>query len=101
MRNAHIDSNRVEQQVEKRQMFHVGLFMHFTVYVVLNVIVWAIWILIPNKGDSFPVLPLIITAGWTVVLLVHAFIVTVAHSPRQVRHDEIKREVQKQKLEDR
>jgi hypothetical protein len=65
------------------------------------VIVWAIWLLIPNKGDSFPVLPLIITGAWTVVLLVHAFIVTIAHSPRQAGRDEIKREVQEQRLKDR
>ena len=100
MRNAHIDTNRVEQQVEKRQMFHIGLFLHFAVYVVVNLIVWAFWVLIPNKGDSFPVFPLIVTGAWTVVLLVHAFIVTVAHSPKQIRYDEIKREVQKQRLED-
>jgi hypothetical protein len=99
MRNTHIDNTRVEQQVEKRQMFHMGLFLHFATYVVINVIVWAIWLLIPNKGDSFPIFPLIVTGAWTVVLLVHAFIVTVAHNPRQVRHDEIKREVQKQRLE--
>ena len=101
MRNAQIDENKVERQAEKRQMFHMGLFLHFTIYVVVNVIIWAVWLLIPNKGADFPAVPVIITGAWGVVLIAHALIVGVSHTPRQVANDEIKREVQQEKLEDR
>ena len=99
MNNTHIDSNKVEHQVEKRQKFHMGVLLHFSVFVVVNLIVWAIWLLIPNKADSFPAIPLIITGAWTVILIVHSVLVGVSHSPGEVRHDEIKREVQKEHIE--
>ena len=99
MNNAHIDKQKVEHQVEKRQMFHVGLFLHFTAYVVVNVVMWGIWLLIPNKGTALPSVPLIITGAWAVILIAHALIVSVSHSPRQVGQDEIKREVQKEELD--
>jgi len=101
MRNAQVHKDQIERQVDKRQMFHVGLFLHFTAFVVVNVIVWAVWLLLPNKGDGLPAVPLVITGAWAVMLIAHALIVSVSHSPRQVGQDEIKREVQKERLENR
>src|SRR5579871_4787803 len=98
MRNVQIDQTSVQHQEEKRRIFHVGLFLHFTVYVIVNVILWAIWLLIPDKSSSFPAIPLIVTGAWTVILIVHALIISVSHTPAQVAHDEVKREVQKQQL---
>jgi len=91
---AHINENKVEHQAKKRQRFHVGLFLHFTVYVVVNVILWAVWLLIPDKGNGIPALPLIVTGAWTVMLIVHALILAVSHSPQQVAHDEVQRQVE-------
>ena len=96
MSNVQIDTNKVDRQVEKRQKFHVGLFMHFTVFVVVNVIVWLVWFLMANKAGSYPTVPFIITGAWAVVLVVHGLIVAVAHKPHEVAQDEIKREIQQQ-----
>ena len=101
MRNVPIQEEKVERQVEKREMFHVGLFLHFTAYVIVNVIIWAVWLVLPNRGDSLPAIPLIITGAWAVILIAHALIVSVSHSPRQAGRDEIKREVQEDRLENR
>ncbi len=97
MPDIRINPTEVQRQGERRLSFRAGLVIHAAVYVIVNVILWLVWVIIP-KDPTLPPLPLVITLGWLVVLIVHAAIVLVSHSPRQVERDEIKREIKEQQL---
>src|SRR5260370_42416046 len=91
------NSDEVQRQGKRGLSFRPGLVIPAGVYVIGNVILGLVWAIIP-KAPTVPPLPLAITLGWLVVLIVHAAIVLVSHSPRQVERDEIKREIKEQQL---
>jgi hypothetical protein len=97
MADLRVNPQEVEHEEEKREEFRFGVGKHFITYLAVNALIWVIWALIPKAPDTFP-WPWVITGGWGVVWLVHAIIVFFSHSPREVAHDEVKREVQEQHL---
>ena len=91
MSNTPIDHNIVQEAVDKRRQFKRGVYTHFAIFAVVNIIVWAAWALGP-KDNSVPFIPIIITGAWAVVLICHAAFVFFSHQPSEVRRDEIKRQ---------
>ena len=97
MPNIQVNPNQVQQEGEKRASFRVGFATHVVVYVIVNAILWLLWALGLISTNLLPIIA-VITLGWLVALIAHAAIVLTSHSPRQVRQDEVKREVKEQQL---
>ena len=97
MSNVDINNEQVQRAGEMRQDFRLGVIRHAVVYLVVNVLIWLIWPLIPKDPATLN-WPLIISGAWLVVLVVHILIVFVSNNPRQVRQQEVKREVQEHQL---
>jgi hypothetical protein len=97
MSNVQIDQGEVHHEVEKRKSFWAGVFRHFAVFLVINVIVWPLWTVLVKDPSAFPV-PLVITGGWAIVLLVHAIIVFASHKPSEVAQDEVERQAKDQQV---
>ena len=97
MSNIDINNEQVHRAGEKRLDYRLGVIRHAIVYLIVNVLIWLVWPLIPKDPATLN-WPLIISGGWFVVLIVHMLIVFVSNNPRQVRQQEIKREVQEQQL---
>jgi hypothetical protein len=68
--------SRIQQRFNKRK----ELFMHLAAYVVVNIIIWALWL--TGIADSIPVLrdvydsigillPLLVTIGWGIGFFIH------------------------------
>ena len=98
MPDIRINPNEVQRQGERRLSFRAGLVIHAAAYMIVNVILWLVWALAPRSATLTGLL-LVITFGWLVVLIVHAAIVLLSHSPRQAAHDEVRREVKEQQLQ--
>jgi hypothetical protein len=97
MSNIQIDRSEVRNEVEKRQNFWAGVYRHFGVFAIANVLVWVLWPVFVKDPNAFPV-PLVVTGGWAIVLLVHAIIVFTSHKPTEVAQDEIERQAKEQQV---
>src|SRR5215510_2183804 len=97
MSNLNTNNSQARRAGEKRLDFRLGVIRHAVVFLVVNMLIWLAWPLIPKDPATLN-WPLIISGGWLVVLIVHMLIVFVSNSPRQVRQQEMKREIQEQHL---
>lgn len=97
MSNMPIDRQEVKEAAATRRTFWIGVYRHFLVYLAVNVLIWLLWLLIPNM-QALPPIPWVITGGWTIILLVHALIVFLSHNPRQAAQAEVQRQVQEKQV---
>ena len=93
MSTVQINPNKVYHEGSKRKGFRMIVMIHALVFVLSNMLIWLLWLAIPHDANAFPV-PIVITGGWLVVLVAHAIIVLVSHTPSEVQRDEIKRQMQ-------
>jgi len=106
--------DEIRQRVEKRFKERQAFFIHFSVYVVINLMFWGLWFLMSQAPDAAPVpvgggfapdeiefvmfpWPLIITFGWGIGLVAHFLTYYYQHGPgREQRESAIQREVERE-----
>jgi hypothetical protein len=88
--NDNIDYEQIRARVAKRINQRKEVIIHAGVYVIVNVLIWGVWLLLRSSAfnftlgsefDSvietmreFPVAP-VISFGWLIGLLIHAYVV--------------------------
>ena len=72
MSNETLSSHDIERLAHKRAGARMGLYVHATVYVLVNLGLWTIALLSGRHWAIFP------TLGWGLGLLIHAAIVLMA-----------------------
>src|SRR5690242_2455504 len=92
MSNVRIDHNEIQEVADKRRAFRNGVYIHFIIFAIINILIWGAWALGPKDG-SVPYVPIIVTGAWAVILFVHAAFVFFSHRPREAAVDEINRQV--------
>jgi hypothetical protein len=97
MTNAQIDRTEVENAIDSRRAFRNGVYLHFIVFSIVNIIVWLAWALGPKDG-SIPYIPIVISGSWAIVLIVHSAFVFFSHRPRQVGRDELRRQIEQAEI---
>lgn len=63
----YIDEEKIRKRVIKRMEERQGLLAHAAAYIIINLIMWGIWL---SSGGGFP-WPIFITGGWGIGMFAH------------------------------
>lgn len=104
------DEAKIRKQIERRFKERQALWIHFTAFLLTNIMLWAFWALITPTGadvvrpggetirqvvNVFP-WPLIVTLGWSVGIAAHAITYYNKYGGgAQRREDAIQREIER------
>src|SRR5215831_4771328 len=102
MPNQDIDFEAVRRRAEKRTNEKIEFFIHLAVYVVVNLVLWALGIGVSgalNLGTWGFLLPLLVTLGWGIGLVIHgAKVYLEGNFKARMREQEIRRELELERL---
>lgn len=85
---------RIRKQVEKRIEERNGLFTHFTAYVMVNLMMWGIWLF---SGGGFP-WPMFVTGGWGIGMVAHYMDYRSKYGVGRIRREEmVQREIERER----
>src|SRR5260370_15044806 len=78
MSNDQIDYEAIRQRAEKRVRQRIEFVQHLSIYVIINLILWALWFIGANAlhwpAMNFP-WPILVTLIWGVALAIHGAVV--------------------------
>jgi len=63
------DDQELRKKAEKRAEEKIGFYVHFSIYLLVNILLYAIW-WINNGSDTHP-WPIWTTVGWGIGLIAH------------------------------
>jgi len=100
MSNDNIDYEAIRQRAEKRVRQRVEFVQHLSVYVIINLILWALWLVAASAIQSpivhFP-WPILVTLGWGIGVAIHGMVVYTQTSMMDVmRESAIEQEVRRE-----
>src|SRR5258707_6631937 len=100
MSNDQIDYEAIRQRAEKRVRQRIEFVQHLSIYVIVNLILWALWFIstkaLPSWVTEFP-WPILVTLIWGVALAIHAAVVyTQTNMMDAMRETAIQQEVQRE-----
>src|SRR5437868_1358147 len=100
MSNDQIDYEAIRQRAEKRVRQRIEFVQHLSIYVIVNLILWALWFIGANALHSwvmeFP-WPILVTLIWGVALAIHGAVVyTQTNMMDAMRETAIQQEVERE-----
>src|SRR5258707_4494106 len=101
MSNNQIDYDEIRQRAEKRVRQRIEFVQHLSIYVIVNLILWALWFIaknaFPQAEPLFFPWPILVTLIWGVGLAIHAAIVyTQTNMMDAMREAAIQQEVERE-----
>src|SRR5258708_3339421 len=100
MSNDKIDYEAIRQRAEKRVRQRIEFVQHLSIYVIVNLILWALWFIAKNAFQAELLLfpwPILVTLGWGVGLAAHGIVVyTQTNMMDAMRETAIQQEVQRE-----
>ncbi len=89
---AAFDEKQIREQIEKRFKEREGLIIHGVIFILINLMLWMIWLL---AGMGFP-WPLIVTLAWGSGMFAHVYeYYNKFGGGAQKREDAIQREIER------
>ena len=100
MSNNQIDYDEIRQRAEKRVQARAELVLHLAIYLIVNLILWALWFIGLNALHwavlEFP-WPILVTLGWGIGLAIHGVVVyTQTNMMDAMREAAIQQEVERE-----
>src|SRR5579859_5497531 len=100
MSNDQIDYEAIRQRAEKRVKARAELVLHLSIYLIVNLMLWALWFIGTNvldwPGREFP-WPILVTLMWGVGLAIHgAYVYTQTNMLDAMRETAIQQEVERE-----
>jgi hypothetical protein len=89
-----IDYNAIRQRVEKRMKQRKEWLEHLGSYVVVNLLLWSIWLF---TGAGFP-WPVFVTLAWGIGMGIHTLTYITDASMERAKEDAIEREIRREKM---
>src|SRR5712691_3728269 len=100
MSNDQIDYEAIRQRAEKRVRQRIEFVQHLSIYVIVNLILWALWHIGRNFSDWQPLQfpwPILVTLIWGVALAIHGAVVyTQTNMMDAMREAAIQQEVERE-----
>ena len=100
MSNDQIDYEAIRQRAEKRAKARAELVLHFSIYLIVNLILWALWIIGANAFHSWVMAfpwPILVTLIWGVAVAIHgAYVYTQTNMLDTMRETAIQQEMQRE-----
>src|SRR5579871_5190108 len=85
-----IDYEAIRQRAEKRVRQRVEFVQHLSIYVIINLILWALWLVAASAVQSsvvhFP-WPILLTLPWGIAIAIHGIVVYTQTSMMDVMRE--------------
>ncbi len=89
------DDEALRRKAERRVKERMGLAWHAASYLIVNVFLWAIWLIIGLSSDEWYPWPVWATLGWGIGLAFHAFGYYTGTRGEARREDQIQKEMER------
>jgi lysylphosphatidylglycerol synthetase-like protein (DUF2156 family) len=64
-----------KNQIQKLVKLFTTFSAHLSIFLIVNAVLWAVWLLILNRPFDFTSWPLYVSSSWLAILVIH-FLVT-------------------------
>jgi hypothetical protein len=97
-----LDVQQIRRKLEKRFEERNNFFIHVVIYIIINVLLWLVWLIIPTVFQDFPKelaafpAPLVVMFAWGSGLTAHWLDYYMKYGPGADRRErEIQREIER------